>query len=676
MATKLKILIITNLYPPQVLGGYERSIADFARLLQHQGHRVLVLTSDTPAFFANHTSLYPDPEVQRCLQLGGKWDPKQGDIWLPAEELAAIMVHNMEVLSSYLQALQPDVCLAGNMDFLPVDLLQQILGLGIPVCHYVMNAQPGHPANLAPKNPLYRYATCSSWVGRELQQAGYPAENAQTVYPGAAVDEFFQQMLPPKDELRIAYASIVAPYKGADVLAEALAVLHAMNIPFTATFAGNAPAADFLEALQTYIESEGFLDQVNFVGILSRQQLIELYKTHNVLVFPSRFEEPFGISQVEAMAAGLALVTSGTGGAKEIVEHGQDGLIFESENPLDLADLLSGLSADPIRWEAIARKGQQTALSRFSQTQAAKQLEALLQELTALKESALVEQSATKTHAIGRYSLALPLNHQLDAYQKTWKRYDTALGYIAQIVFQKYPHAAAIDIGANVGDSAGLIRNYAEVPILCVEGNPEFVSYLEQNAEQIGGVAIAPWFVGKDGDTVAAEQIRSQAGTAMIINAVATEGDRLIQVKSLKTLLEEYPTFENFKLLKLDTDGFDFSIIQDSAEIIAENLPILYFEYDIHSGENSKVESLETLKLLSKIGYEYFAVYDNFGNYLISLSSQDHERFIDLNAYLESNYTKSGTIVVYYFDICAFPKCDIDLFEQNRQFEISTPASL
>ena len=68
MTPPLRILVITNLYPPQVLGGYERSIADFARLLQHRGHTVLVLTSDTPQFSASHVSLYPDPPVDRCFR--------------------------------------------------------------------------------------------------------------------------------------------------------------------------------------------------------------------------------------------------------------------------------------------------------------------------------------------------------------------------------------------------------------------------------------------------------------------------------------------------------------------------------------------------------------------------------------------------------------------------------
>jgi glycosyltransferase involved in cell wall biosynthesis len=170
-------------------------------------------------------------------------------------------------------------------------------------------------------------------------------------------------------------------YKGADVLVEAICLLHAAGIEFTATIAGGTLYPKYVELLQEMIESEGLQEQVKFVGVLSRPELIDLYKSHNVLVFPSRFQEPFGISQIEAMAAGLTLVTSGTGGAKEIVEHAQDGLLFESENPLDLADMLSSLAAHPSEWEAITHKGQQKAMTQFNQRKSVEKLEAVLHSL-------------------------------------------------------------------------------------------------------------------------------------------------------------------------------------------------------------------------------------------------------------------------------------------------------
>jgi glycogen synthase len=667
MTTQLRILVISNLYPPQVLGGYERSIADFSRLLHHRGHEVLVLTSDTPQFSASHTSQYPDPPVDRCLSLMGGWST-QGTQWFEYDRIRAGTQQNQDTLRQQIQAFQPDVCLAGNLDFLQVEteLLKLLLAAEISVAHYVMNANPGYPWDQAPQQAAFCFLTCSNWVTQQLAAANYPVASTRTLYPGADVEAFYQAELPPRDRLRIAYASLVAPYKGADVLIEALSLLHDAGVEFEATIAGGTFVPEFAAALEEFVTAEGMQSKVKFTGALSRQELIELYKTHNVLAFPSRFEEPFGISQIEAMAAGLTLVTSGTGGAGEIVAvSGQDGLLFESENPLDLADVLAALPADPERWRTIAVNGQQRAMTEFSQTKAVEQLEQVFQDLVFIKDSRL----EFKYYRIGDYLIVLPLNHSLDRYQSIWKRYDTALGAIAQVVFQKYPQASAIDIGANVGDSAALIRTVAEVNVLCIEGNPEFLPYLEHNASIIGGTEIEACFVGTQGETVNLAEIISEGGTATIVKAVSNP-EVGVQTKTLEAITQNYPTFQNAKLLKIDTDGFDFSIIQASKTTLARLRPLVFFEYDVAFTQDGANQGIRTIETLIEIGYEHFIVYDNFGNYLISLSSQDHDRFIDLTAHLVSNRRKSETPAIYYFDICAFTREDADLFEAIRKSEI------
>ncbi len=656
MVDKLKVLILTNLYPPQVVGGYERSIADFSRLLHQRGHQVRVLTANVPNL-ATPTNPHPEITVERCFQLF------QG----PAEGAAEgeIGMANQTALAHQLQDFGPDVCLAGNIDLLGVALLHQLLAAGVPVAHYVMNRTPNYPVEQTPNHSLHRYITCSDWIRRNLQDLGYSIGDAVVIYPGAAVEEFYQPQLPAHDQLRIAYASLVMPYKGADVLVEALSLLHSAGIEFTATVAGGTLQPEFVQALQEFIADEGLADRVQFVGVLSRSELIQLYKTHNVLAFPSRFEEPFGISQVEAMAAGLTLVTSGTGGAGEIVHPGEDGLVFESENPLALAEALSSLVANPEAWTAISQRGQQRAMADFNQHRAVEQLEAVLTELAVRRQG-----QPMKSYRIGPYSLWLPLEHKLDVYQATWQRYDTALGSIAQVVFDKYPATTAIDIGANVGDSAALIRSYADVPVLCVEGNPEFVTYLERNAATIGRLEIAPCFVGSGEAAIGVEQIHSHGGTASIQAPRDLGAGDTIPLKSLATLLQEYPHFQTVKLLKTDTDGFDFAIIAAAIEVIAQLQPVLYFEYDIAFSNSGVTEGLAVLQKLVDIGYDHFLVYDNFGNYLLSLSGQQRQQWVDLNAYLISNRLKSGTPAVFYLDICAFTEHDRDLFQALRQQEI------
>lgn len=383
---KLKILIINNLFPPQVVGGYERAIADYARRLHHRGHEVLVLTANVEGLTTGYDQSEPEPmPIKRSLSLWGNWG-NRGAVPYPTVYGAAIAVQNYQALSQELQLFAADVCLAGNLDFLGSAVAEQILAAGVPIAHYVMNGQPGYPADLAPKSILYQYITVSDWIQNKLTEQDYPTTTAQTIYPGADVDQFYQSELPPRDKLRIAYAGLVMHYKGTDVLTEALYLLHQDEVDFTATIAGGSLTPDFVDLLKNFITEEGLEDKVKFTGLLDRQGLKELYKTHNVWVLPSRFDEPFSIGLIEAMVAGLTIIASDTGGSPEALIHQESGLIFESENALDLADNLSFFTLNPAQWESITRQGQQRGLTEFSRTRTIEQIELILWNLSQQKQ--------------------------------------------------------------------------------------------------------------------------------------------------------------------------------------------------------------------------------------------------------------------------------------------------
>ena len=99
-----------------------------------------------------------------------------------------------------------------------------------------------------------------------------------------------------------------------------------------------------------------------------------------VLVFPSQVPETFGISQVEAMAAGLVVVSSGTGGAQEVIRHDQDGLLFPANRADELAQQLFSLVQDPGRMERLQRAAQARAVS-FSVEHSVRKIEQLVEEL-------------------------------------------------------------------------------------------------------------------------------------------------------------------------------------------------------------------------------------------------------------------------------------------------------
>jgi FkbM family methyltransferase len=279
----------------------------------------------------------------------------------------------------------------------------------------------------------------------------------------------------------------------------------------------------------------------------------------------------------------------------------------------------------------------------------------------------------SKYYKIGSQEILMPIDHALDQYQSKWKRYDTALGYIAGFIFEKYPDSSFIDIGANVGDSAALVRNFSSVPILAIEGSPEFFPYLKHNSTAIQGVECAACFVGAE-DLISADAIRYSVGTASIKDDITTEFESTssqIQILPLDRILDTHQDFRQAKLIKVDTDGFDFSIINGSLDVISQQLPVLFFEYDITFKENAYKDSLQTIQNLCGVGYSNFLIYDNYGNFLVSLSDDNLQQVSDLTAYLLSNRYTAGSTAVYYFDICAFSECDSDLFDVTRDYELA-----
>jgi glycosyltransferase involved in cell wall biosynthesis len=69
---------------------------------------------------------------------------------------------------------------------------------------------------------------------------------------------------------------------------------------------------------------------VRFVGAIQNGQLRDLFKSTDVVCVPSR-NEPFGIVVLESWAAGKPCIVSCNGGARELVEHGQDGLVVNPD---------------------------------------------------------------------------------------------------------------------------------------------------------------------------------------------------------------------------------------------------------------------------------------------------------------------------------------------------------
>ena len=169
--------------------------------------------------------------------------------------------------------------------------------------------------------------------------------------------------------------------KGPHTLLEALALLNNKNIPTHCMLAGGVFQERYMHAMQRFINAHNLQNNVQFVPQLTRKQLSRFFQLNHICVFPSIHPEAFGIVAAEAMASGLALVSSGVGGAAEVFEDGISGLHFQAGDATSLAAQLERLWRNPILLETLQKNGQQRARERFSIQRSAEDLENLFIQL-------------------------------------------------------------------------------------------------------------------------------------------------------------------------------------------------------------------------------------------------------------------------------------------------------
>lgn len=399
----MRILALTNLYPPQELGGYGRSIADFVWGLLQRGHAVSVLCSNTPHLGPGDIKGPSGEPVDRVLRLKGSYE--NGVHLLKDRTICcAIEKQNADSIQSTWQKQGPfDGVLVGNIDLLGVEILDSLLELKVPILHHIGFMHPPFNSHQSPCSSNYKLVAASSAVAQALNAAGFQSSeghNLPVIYPGVRSELFGPaitgralpaplngyrtqtQLGSKRCPLKVCFAGLMMGSKGAHTLVEALVTLSRRGVHVEGHLAGGDFQSGYRENLQTLLSKHG-LHSIQFTGQLQRCSLSRFYGLHHVCVFPSIHPEAFGIVGAEAMASGLALVSSGVGGAAEVFVDQVSGLRFQAGNSTDLADQLEKLCRDPQKLIRLAQAGTRRARHQLSVTESARQLEELFMDASA-----------------------------------------------------------------------------------------------------------------------------------------------------------------------------------------------------------------------------------------------------------------------------------------------------
>jgi glycogen(starch) synthase len=174
-----------------------------------------------------------------------------------------------------------------------------------------------------------------------IRDLGVAEQRIHTIHNGVDLAEFATGTPFPHPRPYILGVGKLMRHKGFDVLLRAYARLRQPTPDLL--LAGSGPELPALEALTRQL---GIAQQVKFLGLVTGQNKVNLFRSAEFFVCPSR-REPFANVILEALAAGLPVVASAVGGNTELVRDGAHGLLYPPEDDGALASTLQRLLAEP-----------------------------------------------------------------------------------------------------------------------------------------------------------------------------------------------------------------------------------------------------------------------------------------------------------------------------------------
>ncbi len=280
----MRILFVSNYYPPYEVGGYEQLCRDVALRLEARGHVIEVLTSDRGAL---RDAVLDEPGIHRKLRIQPRYDATPGPAVQFLLSRRRAEAYNRRVFGAVVEKVRPDVVFFWNLEGLPHELAMDAeASPGMAVAYWLAGASPAAPdafwqywalspqkhaflgslkGQLKPvalmqmrregkpvRPQMLHVGVVSEYMRQKgLEEKTLPA-HAEVIYNGVETDRFYQPV-PAPDELppvRLLLAGRVSPDKGVHVAIEAIGRLAQVRSPRDVhlVVAGTGPA-EYLQEL-------------------------------------------------------------------------------------------------------------------------------------------------------------------------------------------------------------------------------------------------------------------------------------------------------------------------------------------------------------------------------------------------------------------------------------------
>jgi glycogen(starch) synthase len=365
----VKVLVLSNLYPPDVIGGYELGCKQVVDALRARGHDVRVLT------IAPRTPAPHEPHVHRVFKVSEVWNSNRYVLdanhhvtnRLMQAEATGVSAFNVHALTRAIDDFRPDVAYVWMIVGVGgLGLMATLQHLKLPWLWHLMDDVPVALCRPGGRviGPLLReldrqldgrYLACSRQLVDEVETGGIRLRPHVDVVPNWVVGE------PPAPRsncyrsgqtLRIIAAGQIAQHKGIDILIEAAARVRARGFEnLQVDIFGNLEDHSF----PTLVRRLGLERHVTFKGSRPQAELARLYPSYDIFAFPTWQREPFAFAPLEASWRGCVPLMSQLSGNAEWAVHGVHCLKAD-RNPDAFADSLVAILDGSVDLTPIARR--------------------------------------------------------------------------------------------------------------------------------------------------------------------------------------------------------------------------------------------------------------------------------------------------------------------------------
>lgn len=339
MDKKSRILVISNLYPPEISGGFEIECQEVVEGLRSRGFEVGVLTTGEPC---------GDNQIFRKLKMTAPIQKKV--VGVTRWQKLQLLKENDQAAKEVIEEFKPD--LVFHWSTLRIGLGAALAASAIPLVwrfgDVSIKGSKSSKWGFSPRRMVgfcldhliypgsfwkkvdFSYVSCiSHHVKEELMREGFPVEQAAVHYRGIHVEQF-----PVKKDLggisyppRLLYVGRLHPEKGVD---EAIQAAHSIGkVSLTIIGEGQEDYVRYLKTLKGPA-------RIDFRGYVPREELSVIYQEHDIFLFPTTGNEGQGATFLEAMASGLPVVATEHGGHGEILRKAGLGVLY----PLHHIELL------------------------------------------------------------------------------------------------------------------------------------------------------------------------------------------------------------------------------------------------------------------------------------------------------------------------------------------------